>query len=375
MTNRLKVLFQSRPNIFEARGGDTIQLEGTRKYLTKLGVSIDWEYSDRIDCSAYDLIHLFNITRPEETWLQLQNAKYQRKPIFLSTIYWNMDKLKEEEYQFVKHKSTFKDLIRSAARASLRFVNKDLNFKYRNEKLRGNNGVYDLQKKILQNVDVLLPNSIAERELIHRDFPFTQNKPSYIVSNCIDFDLFNNINITRDWGIKRNLDVFILCVGRIEPRKNQLRLVQAMRESEIPVVMIGRQMSPEYYRLVKQSMKLSDVLIEEVGQKQLKQIYAAARVHVLPSIYETPGLASLEAGVMGCNIVTSEIGSQREYFGDMVEYCNPYDLVSINNAVRKALHRKWPNEIMQRHIQDHYRWEVAAKQTLEAYQMATVNYE
>jgi hypothetical protein len=96
----MRVLFQSRPNIFKERGGDTIQLEGTRKYLTKIGISVDWEYSDRIDCSAYDIIHLFNITRPEETWLQLQNAKRQRKPTFLSTIYWRMDRLKEEEYHF-----------------------------------------------------------------------------------------------------------------------------------------------------------------------------------------------------------------------------------------------------------------------------------
>jgi glycosyltransferase involved in cell wall biosynthesis len=279
-----------------------------------------------------------------------------------------MDNLKKEEYKyFAQNKNYLYDGLRSAARASLRFVNRKISFKYRNEKLRENHELHDLQNKILQNVDAILPNSIMEKELLLRDFPCTRSKYSYIIFNCIDIEIFNSVGISKRWGVTRGLNQFVLCVGRLEPRKNQLRLVQVMRKTNIPIVMVGRRMNMQYYKGIKDAMKATDVLIEETDQQQLKQIYAAARVHVLPSIYDTPGLASLEAGAMGCNIVTSDIGSQREYFGDMVDYCNPYDHASIYRAIEKACQREWPNECLQKHIRENYTWQVAAKQTLKAY--------
>ena len=38
----MKVLMQSRKNFFDLRGGDTVQLEKTKKELEKLGVNVDF---------------------------------------------------------------------------------------------------------------------------------------------------------------------------------------------------------------------------------------------------------------------------------------------------------------------------------------------
>ena len=43
----------------------------------------------------------------------------------------------------------------------------------------------------------------------------------------------------------------------------------------------------------------------------------------LPSWFETPGLAALEAALAGCSVVITPFGSTREYFGDLVEYARP----------------------------------------------------
>ena len=75
---------QSRKNFFELRGGDTVQLE-------KLGVEVDFSLDFEPDLSSYDLVHLSNVTRIQETYLHVKNAKKQGKPIVLSTIYWPMD--------------------------------------------------------------------------------------------------------------------------------------------------------------------------------------------------------------------------------------------------------------------------------------------
>ena len=55
----------------------------------------------------------------------------------------------------------------------------------------------------------------------------------------------------------------------------------------------------------------------------LASAYAAARVFALPSWFETPGLAALEAALAGSAVAITPFGSTREYFGDLVTYCRP----------------------------------------------------
>ena len=64
---------------------------------------------------------------------------------------------------------------------------------------------------------------------------------------------------------------------------------------------------------------------------------AAARVFALPSWFETPGLAALEAALAGCAVVITPFGSPREYFGDLVEYARP----DRPGEVSRALGRCW----------------------------------
>ena len=84
----MKVLMQIRSNAFELSGGDTIQMLKTKEALEKLGIEVDISLSLRPDVSGYDVIHLFNLTRVQETYVQLKNAKAAHKPVVLSTIYW-----------------------------------------------------------------------------------------------------------------------------------------------------------------------------------------------------------------------------------------------------------------------------------------------
>ncbi|MBK7308934.1 MAG: glycosyltransferase [Chitinophagaceae bacterium] len=50
------------------------------------------------------------------------------------------------------------------------------------------------------------------------------------------------------------------------------------------------------------------VFAGRLTQTALANYYARARVHVLPSWFETCGLSSLEAAAMGCNIVITARG-------------------------------------------------------------------
>lgn len=132
---------------------------------------------------------------------------------------------------------------------------------------------------------------------------------------------------------------FVLCVGRLESRKNQLMLLHALRDDDIPLVFVNSSaFDDEYGRLCRAYPRRGRTIFTgRVDAETLCALYAAARVHALPSWYELPGLVSLEAAWAGCEVVAPDWGTLPSYLGDLVHYCDPSDPDSIRRAVLAAL--------------------------------------
>jgi hypothetical protein len=72
----MKVVMISRSTHFTSPGGDTTQIEMTAKYLRALGVEVDIRLStDSIAYSNYDLLHFFNIIRPDDILPHIKATK------------------------------------------------------------------------------------------------------------------------------------------------------------------------------------------------------------------------------------------------------------------------------------------------------------
>jgi glycosyltransferase involved in cell wall biosynthesis len=84
---------------------------------------------------------------------------------------------------------------------------------------------------------------------------------------------------------------------------------------------------------------------------------------------ETTGLSSLEAGAMGCNVVITDRGDTREYFGDRAFYCEPDSVDSIRDAIRSAYNAPACTGLTN-HISKNLVWEKAVEKTLEGYRLA-----
>ncbi len=102
---------------------------------------------------------------------------------------------------------------------------------------------------------------------------------------------------------------------------------------------------------------------------ELAPLYRSAAVHACPSWYETPGLASLEAALCGCRVVSTERGSAPEYFGDEAEYCSPRDPASIRAAILRARSRP-PSPALAEQISGRFNWQRAAEATAAGYELA-----
>lgn len=375
----MKVLFQSRVDLYNPRGGDTIQMEQTKKAIEKLDPSVKIDIDTCVkykDISKYDIVHLFNLDWIPETYLQAKWAKENNKKVVLSAIHHS-----EKEVSLFEKEARFG--IRRIYNAiipwqSMRDVWKNIYRSVFNYKkayptlIQLVKGIRNEQREIVKMSDVIVVQTKEEAKDIETDFNVKNFKWEKVV-NGVNVDIFDNARKSFK-GKKKDI---ILNVGRIEPRKNQLNLIRAfelMQKNEkykdFKLVFIGAfsKNHPEYvYRfkkLVEENSNISYlgvVSLEEVAKHMSESL-----VYAHTSWFETTGLVCLEAAVSGLSIVAT--GTRvKEYIGNKAYYCKPDDIVSIKKGIINAIERPIDIKGLQNNVNKTYSWEEAAKQTLDIY--------
>jgi len=228
---------------------------------------------------------------------------------------------------------------------------------------------YRLHRRLLNLADALLPNSNAEAKYLIANFNIDPNKIC-VIPNAADKRF---IDASPDeFYEKYKLKDFILCVGKIEPRKNQLTLAKALIGSDKQLVLIGDPIpnNMNYFEKVMEIVKSNSNMfyINSLPHDSslLASAYAAAKVHVLLGINETPGIVNLEAGLAGANLVVADCPPVREYLKDFVIYCNPASLQDVRRAINEAYDKNKDNRL-RKFIMSNYTWEIAARKTFEVY--------
>ena len=83
------------------------------------------------------------------------------------------------------------------------------------------------------------------------------------------------------------------------------------------------------YRIVRPQRYLEDA--------EIADLYSGARCAVLPSLHEGFGMPLLEALACGTRVVAADIGALREAGGDLPAYCDPLQVESIADALRRTI--------------------------------------
>lgn len=362
----MNVLFQSRKTLYSVPGGDTTQIMKTKEYLEKLGIKVDVSLELTPDVSEYDIVHVFNLMRPQELYLQVKNAKKYGKKVALSTIYGPYEEYEKKArggiLQVMNNLLSITQIeyLKVIARAVL-----NLEFN-KGTTIYLLNGHKRLQKKIIKMVDVFLPNSDSEMLRVAKDFNL--KKYNYVpVANAVDISKFDYNRIQLSPELEQYKDC-VLCVSRIEGRKNQLNIIRACKDLPYKLVFIGKAGAnfKKYYERCQEEANSNTFFLGQIEHEKLPQFYKLAKVHILASWMETPGLSSLEAGIMHTNIVVTKKGDTEDYFKDFAFYCEPDDLTSIRDAVEQAYKAPFDEKLLER-IQENYKWEDTARQTLQGY--------
>ena len=115
---------------------------------------------------------------------------------------------------------------------------------------------------------------------------------------------------------------FLLQVGRIEKRKNQLAAVAAVERLDgVKLVVAGPERDPELSAQLRGSAHAR--VLGMVDQSTLELLYNEAAAVIVPSLYEGFGLPVLEAMARGKVVVAAMASSLPEVGGEAVLYYHP----------------------------------------------------
>ena len=357
----MKVAFITRSTLYSAPGGDTIQVRETARNLADMGITTEIKLADEtINYGQYDLLHFFNLARPADI---LFHSKKAQKPFVVSTILCNYSEY--DKY----HRKGLGTLFSFLPADHIEYLKTIARWLKGKDHLSSMEYLWRGQRncitRILKNSAMILPNSVSEYERITQTYPC--NAKYSIIPNGVDANLFHrNCNVQKD-------DNLVLCVARIEGIKNQLNLIKALNNTSFKLLLVGSHAPNQkaYYDECRSVAAPNITFIDQVPQPELVKYYQQARVHILPSWFETTGLSSLEAAVMGCNVVITDKGDAKEYFGSNAFYCDPAEPESIRRAIETASRSRY-DENLHEIILKKYTWKQAAIQTYKAYQTVTL---
>lgn len=312
------ILFNTWPGAFFDMGGGEVQLLETYKALEQKGYNIHF-YDQWKPQQDFQIFHQFSVILGVEH--ALEKYKVRGKKIVLSTILW----------------PTF---------------SKD-------------NYYYEHVKYLLNMADIVLTNSHAESEKIAKMWNLPAEK-FFKTRNAIgsDYLVDGDPRLFRDkFGIKSD---FILSVGNIDKRKNTRMLVRAAEALGKPLIVIGAVRDESYFRSILGESSHAQFLGPIFEGEMIRSAMAACRMFALPSLLETPGLAALEAASQGAQIMITQEGATREYFGDSAIYVDPMSFESVVNGIEESF-KKDSFSGSKQSFRSTYTWELAASDVIEGY--------
>lgn len=357
----LRVLMNIREGAFTFRGGDTVLIECLKEQLEKLGVQVTVDETATVDPANFDIVHTFNFATPEITENFAKRAVESGTPYVVTTLNEDRPKYFNQMYALF---SVIEIYLKDGQARSMWPEYERVCSITRPGPIWDNSWT-------AKHASALIATGKHEATVLRECYPDT---PRIEVVHLGTDTLSQHVDDGELFRKTHGVTDFVLCVGRLERRKNQLMLLKALEDTEHTIVFAtsGMTYEPEYVEAVKNFQRRGKtIFLPALDKAMLTSAFAAARVHALPSWYELPGLVHLEAAQQGTAVVVTDFGTTRDYLGDDPFYCRPDNAASIRIAVEQAWEAavRDPQRIQRLQARaTSWKWATTAKQTLKLYQ-------
>jgi glycosyltransferase involved in cell wall biosynthesis len=165
-------------------------------------------------------------------------------------------------------------------------------------------------------------------------------------------------------GSPLTLGTYVLVVGAVQPRKNQLAALAAAAAVPLPLVVAG----PVKNEALAAELRAGGAdLRGYVDQEELADLYRGAACLVQPSRFEGFGLPVLEAMACGTPVVALDEPALREVAGDAAIFV---DEEHVADGVLRALEERERLSVAGIERAKAFSWRVTAERTLAVYREA-----
>lgn len=179
----------------------------------------------------------------------------------------------------------------------------------------------------------------TKQEIIHW-YKIPEERISVVYQSINDI-YFNEVPMTEKKAIAKRLNIqfpYVICVGTIEQRKNQLTAVRSLKsiDESIHLYLIGK--ATTYQKTIEteiEGLGLSNRVhvLNDIKTEDLPTLYQMALAMVYMSIYEGFGLPVAEAAASGIPIITAQGSCLEEAGGPYAFYLSAYDSESVASKI------------------------------------------
>ncbi len=228
---------------------------------------------------------------------------------------------------------------------------------------------------VMASASVCIANSFEEEKIIQRYCPIAKTSTIFWTSGYADeYDYSYSDSFIKKYSLQKKN--YILQIGRISPRKNQLATILATRNIDIPLVFVATghfNLEDDYFNscieATLQFRKAPTIFITNakpaykkgsleiinaeggISKSELISAYQNASVYCHPAFYELPGYVYLEAAKLGTPTVATKWCTLKDYFTDVktgsytlddrIEYVLPYDIKTIQTAIETQMKKSF----------------------------------
>lgn len=326
----MKVLFVPPMSYPLHMGGFESQVMHIYKELIELGIDVDWYNLSNTEIRQYDIIHLHSSVT--EFLPIVQKAKELSKKIVVTPMIGS-PRYSNKSYQFKLLASRFPGLF---------YVMKRFN-------------------QIFSMADCFIALTNFEKNRLRTIFKI--DKEISIIPNGIDDSFF----CQDDTFIKLPFTNYIIVVGRIEPDKNQLPLIEIANELQLNLLIVGEPGigQQDYYQRCK-NIAGNNVVFggKETNPNIMRQLYKGAYLTAIPSVTEMLPLVIFESLSQHTPVLcTTHCGIYPERVPGLF-YTKPIKEKILENI--KGIWNSWSSvDIGRKGI---YSWNNIAKQHITVYQ-------
>lgn len=315
-------------------GGGEVQAANTAAALERLGVTV--KYHHPLDGDLGDVLHTFGCYG--YFWETARHAKSRGIPIVCSPIFMS---------------------YHGGARLKWRSMKRNLRGKRPSEMI-----------ELLRSAHALLTLTSVEEERM-QTFYGTELAPFVRVPNGVEsrFAEGDPALFRERFEIS---DSFILCASSLHKTKNQLRLVEAVKALNLPLVIVGREEDAEYVAQVKNAAGSNVRFLGPIAHDDplLSSAYAACRVFAMPTLNEVFSIAAMEATIAGKPLVVGDTWGAQEIFGPHAYYVDPRSVPAIRVAVQSAWNDGQDRTAFAHQFRQEYSWDTVARKILTVYESA-----